>query len=196
MATGQQEYQTQVYHASTMTVQNQFQYPVSSSPPASPPHAYSQQQSVQRSPVSPAQSASSYDGENDASIPKSATDIVRQRGANMRALALLEVEVTGQAPATAKPTSALTARQAAIARHEEKKRLARVNKEKEIFGNPEPVLIAPTKKLAETTRKVKKMTDEERGMETVADFKCQMDLDLEQQAKMKALRLLEKGFMN
>lgn len=57
-----------------------------------------------------------------------------------------------------------------------------------------PLLKKRQTKLAETTRKVKVVEDEE-GIETVHEMKCQLELDRENEAKKTALRLLELGFM-
>lgn len=214
MATEQREYQTQVYHVPSVTVQNEFQYPdspvhvlaSSASTPVSPAHSPPSPTYFSNSaPFQIASPVSSLYNVGDECIDnlKSATDVYRERGANMRALALLSLQVGGVAPNDKpKPATALTARKAAILRYEQqqKERIAlkaKFKADKEAFGKREPVLVAPSRrrKLAETTRKVKRPSDEDEGMDTITDMKCQLDLDREEQAKNRAIRLLNGGLM-
>jgi hypothetical protein len=181
--TAQQEYPTQVYHAASMTIQNDFQYPMPVSPTrSSSPTSYSN-----TAPLTP----SSYEDDNDGDICnlKSSTDVYRQRGANIRALALLEVEITGTIQ---NPKAQAAAKKGEREREEKMEQKVRLKKEKEAFAKRGPVLVA---KKAETTRKVKPSSEEDVGIETIAEMKCQLDLDREEQAKYKALSLLENGFM-
>jgi hypothetical protein len=205
MTTEHQEYQTQVYHVPSMTLQKEFQYP--DSPAASSSRAVI---SPAGSPNSTMQNiniasviSTSYDGDEEyIDSLKSSTDVYRERGANLRALALLDVEVAGVEPYDKpKPGSAMTARKAAILNYEQQqkeKSALKLKSEMETFAKRAPVLVAPSRKnkLAETTRKVKKPSEEDFGIDNIADMKSQLDLDREQQAMHKALRLLNDGFMH
>ena len=223
----QQQYQTQVYHVPSMTVQNEFQYPDSpvgrsSSPravvsPAGSPKSIRQANNRNRNTANIASAVStSFDGDdNYIDSLKSSTDVYRERGANLRALALLNVSVAGNGTAAAdsygpndginkpQPVSALTTRKAAILKYElqQKEKCAlktKLQSEMEMFAKRSPVLVAPSRRniLAETTRKVKKVVSEEdEGIDRIADYKCQLDLDREELAMNKALRLLNSGSM-
>jgi hypothetical protein len=203
MTTGQQEYQTQVYHVQSMTLQNEFQYPrspvASSSRAVISPAGSPSTRRVNTATLNIASAIStSYDGDDEyIGSLKSETDVYRERGAKLQALALLNVEVGGVVPNDKPKVSAMTARRAAVLNYEQKQKekialKATVKALDEAYPKRAPVLVAPSrkKKLAETTRKVKPLEEDE-----FADFKCQMDLDREQQAKNKALRLLNHGFM-
>lgn len=214
----QQEYETQVYHLPSMTIQKEgFQYPdspkTSSSPravvsPAGSPRSTRQANTNANRNTDAINIASaistSFDGDDDyIDSLKSSVDVYRERGANLRALALLNKQVGGVEPDDRpKPVSALTARKAAILKYElqqkEKNALkTKLNSDMETYAKRAPVLVAPSrrKKVAETTRKVKKPSEEEEGIDKIADMKCQLDLDREEQAMNKALRLLNDGFM-
>jgi hypothetical protein len=223
-----QEYQTQVYHAPSMTVQKEFQYPDS-------PRAVASSSASSRTVVSPAGSprstrranmnrnasnanidsvvSTSFDGDDDyIDSLKSSTDVYRERGANLRALELLNTEVAGNGNDGNRPNdgvnnlppvSALTARKAAVLRYEQqqKEKMALKTKlqsdiETYVKRAAPPVLVAASRrtKLAETTRKVVALKEDE-GIDRIADMKCQLDLDREKEAMLKALRLLNHGFM-
>jgi hypothetical protein len=157
--------------------------------------------------------STSYDGGDDdeyniASL-KSSTDIYRERGASLRALTLLNFEIVGVGMPSSdkdKPKS-MTARQAAAFNYEQQQnikmaRKANLQREMEAFPKQRaPVLVAPSRRtnLAETTRKVKKPSAEDSedfGIDSIADMKCQLDLDREEHAKHKALRLLNYGVLS
>jgi hypothetical protein len=86
-------------------------------------------------------------------------------------------------------------RQDAAKRYEEKTKLKEASKahckEENQILKPAPKLVAPTskEKLASSTRKKKKPTPAE-DYETIADFKCQLDIDRERWAQKTALSLL------
>jgi hypothetical protein len=227
-----QEYQTQVYHAPSMTVQKEFQYPPDS------PRAVASSASSRTVVVSPSGSprstrlanmnrnannanitsvvSTSFDGDDDyIDSLKSSTDVYRERGANLRALALLHNEVAGNGNRDddhgpkeglnkSQPVSALTARKAAVLKYEQQQKEKMALKTKlqsdiKTYVKCAPVLVAARRqtKLAETTRKVQKVVTlkEDEGIDRIADMKCQLDLDREKEAMHKALRLLNHGFM-
>jgi hypothetical protein len=133
--------------------------------------------------------------ESEINEYKRGVDLYRQRGANLRALSLLDKEVAGVTTVMgAVPT---TARQAANAQYEQRKKekaeiRARFEQDRSKFTKPKPVLcIVRKEKLAETTRKIKPKTAED--FETVAEMKCQYDIDREKIAQTKALRLMSEG---
>lgn len=198
------------------------------SPPLSPSSSYLSDGSVsgrsQRGrPLSPA-SISNDDIENDEerrrimSSPidelKSDIDVYRQRGANMRALNLLEETAAGEThkkkqqprlspratlTGTGSPgaTTSLTTRQAAQREYEAKKKIkeqikARLKQDQVTYRPPPKLLVDLPEKLAETTRRPRAKTAEDvRDPETVAGMKCKLDWDREKDAQMKALRLLK-----
>jgi hypothetical protein len=224
MTMEQQEYQTQVYHLPSMTVQNQFQYPDSPVRSSSPRAVVV---SPSGSPTSTRQAKAAnnrgnkniaFDGDDHyIDSLKSSTDVYRERDANVRALALLNVQVARNGAGNGNgngaddhydlnSVSALTVRKAAILKYEQqqKERSALKTKTK-LQGEIEtfvkrgaPVLVAPSRRtiLAETTRKVQKVVSEEdEGIDRIADYKCQLDLDREKEAMNKALRMLNGGSM-
>jgi hypothetical protein len=152
--------------------------------------------------------STSYDGDDDGYIAslKSSTDVYRERGASLRALALLNVDIAGVAPNDQpRPYSGMTAGRAAALKYEQQQKQKIAYKAadtlKQASFKRAPILVAPSRrnKLAETTRKVKKPSAEveaDFGIDSIADMKCQMDLDREEMAQRKALRLLNDGFMS
>jgi hypothetical protein len=127
---------------------------------------------------------------------KGSMDVYRQRGAHMRALVLLDAQVAGIKQAAVAP---LTTRQAANMQYEQRQKekaeiRAKLQQEKELYAKRPPVLkVVRLEKLAESSRKPKPKTAQD--FETVAEMKCQWDLDREKIAQSKALRLLNQGFM-
>jgi hypothetical protein len=243
-----QEYQTQVYHVASMTVQNEYQYPpdspravagaASASPRSKVVSPSGSPRSIRRANANANANnntnngaaitsviSTSFDGDDDyIDSLKSSREVYMERGANLRALALLNTEVTGNGnggngnDGINKPTpvSALTARKAAILKYEqqqkEKYALALALETIQLqSGDSESTYAAKraasslvlahasrqNTKLAETTRKVKKvvLSKEDEGIDRIADMKCQLDLDREKEAMHKALRLLNHGFM-
>jgi hypothetical protein len=150
-----------------------------------------------------------YDHDNDVSNMKSDVDKYRQRGANMKALGLLNVVAAGEKykPLTERPAprlatgGGLTARQAANLQYEKRKKekmeVKAKKKEVEQFTRRAPKLVVPVRKekLAESTRKKKVTQDDTKNPETVCGMKCQLHWDREKEAQAKALRLLNEGFM-
>jgi hypothetical protein len=216
MTMEQQEYQAQVYHGPSMTLQKVFQYPDSPVAVASSPRAVvspagspkSTRQANRNTNIASAVSTSFDGDDNYIDSLKSSTDVYRERGANFRALALLNVEVAGNGAEYGpndginkpQPVSALTIRRAAVFKYEQQqkeKSALKLQGEMETFAKRSPVLVAPSSrnKLAETTRKIKKPLEEEEGIDRIADMKCQLDLDREKEAMRKALRLLNGGCM-
>jgi len=138
---------------------------------------------------------------------KSDIDVYRQRGANMRALNLLEETAAGakhkkkpQTPSSPQATTAgsgSTARQAAQREYEAKKKMkeqikARLKQDQITYRPPPKLLVDLPEKLAETTRRPRAKTAEDvRDPETVAGMKCKLHWDLEKDAQKKALRLLK-----
>jgi hypothetical protein len=124
-------------------------------------------------------------------IEKSELEIGREKVAGAKALCLMH-ETFGRSsdqPTKARPQvrGGLTARQAAAQRHEQE------SKQENNLLKPAPKLVVPTarEKLASSTRKSKKPTAVE-DFETIADFKCQLDLDRQEWAEKKALALLSR----
>jgi hypothetical protein len=148
----------------------------------------------------------SSDGASYDTVTKSGTDQIRERGAGIRALALLDSTLQ---PDYKKPASphAKTARQAAIENHEaytkEKRETKRIVRELK-NNNPPPgvtkriIAEKPLEKMATTTRKVDKRVNSEESAETVAELKCQLERDTEQWATKRALKMVDsfasKGF--
>jgi len=95
----------------------------------------------------------------------------------------------------------LTVRQAANQRYEiqkqEKARMKlKMKQDKEKYGRPEPVLVAPQgkEKLAESSRCRKRVSaGDASACETVGDMKCQLYREREKEAQKRALRLLEQS---
>ena len=116
-----------------------------------------------------------------------------------------DVSSSGQDPAQMKALELLgktayqnggrvTAREAAAIHYEARKMEKLQRKESQKRALKSPLLLKKPSKIAETTRKVK-VVQEEEGIETVHEMKCQLELDREATAKKKALRLLELGLM-
>jgi hypothetical protein len=142
---------------------------------------------------------------------KSDLDKIRQRGAGMRALSLLNDTAAGEkhkAPPAVKAQdggdsgsgggSALTARRAAILAYEKRQKekekvQAQLKRDFEMYGKRVPKLVVPARSeaMAETSRKKKPESDEDvRDPETVSGMKCKLHWDQEKEAKAKALKLL------
>jgi hypothetical protein len=156
--------------------------------------AFGQQQEQQSEPVC-------IDEPEPVQALKSDSDINRERCAKARALTLLnQVTAGGEAPSLGRDAP-LSIKQAAALRYEhacveKAKRKVQQKADMEKYGKPVPVLVAPVpkEKLAITTRARKPKTAEDvRDPETIAGMKCQLDLDREQLAQQKALRLLSEG---
>ena len=149
---------------------------------------------------------------------KSDLDVIRQRGANLRALSLLHVTAAGERyqilPDEGRGNSAtgpvlkvndggLSARRAAIVAYElrkqEKARVkAQLQQDLNTYGRPVPKLVVAVRKetLAESTRKKKPPTpDDVKDPETVSGMKCRLHWDREKEAQSKALKLLNEGYM-
>lgn len=157
------------------------------------------------------------DDEDNASVPdtsnniseyKSEIDTIRERGANRRALSLLDMAVTGT---TVKPTptGGLTMKQAAAIAYDKKvqeKTMLKIKlreqkeKYKEELAKTTKRLVAPVKpKLAETTRKPKDSNStndtnsnnvDNNNPDTIAEMKFPLEIEREEAAMKKALRLL------
>ena len=144
---------------------------------------------------------------------KSDLDKIRQKGAGMRALNLLNDTAAGEkhkAPPSVTTqqggaigfggggAAALTARRAAQLAYERKQKekekvQAQLKRDLEIYGRRVPKLVVPVRSeaLAETSRKKKPATDEDvRDPETVSGMKCKLHWDQEKEARARALKLL------
>lgn len=140
----------------------------------------------------------SSDGASYDTVKKSGTDQIRERGAAIRALALLDSTLQ---PDYKQPKSPLakTARQAAAEKHEaytkEKRETKRIIRELQ-KRNPPPgvtkrlVVEKPLEKMATSTRKVDKRVNAEDADETVAELKCQLERDMEKEATERALKMI------
>jgi len=83
-----------------------------------------------------------------------------------------------------------------IQKQEKARMKLKMKQDKEKYGRPKPVLIAPQgkEKLAESSRCRKRMSAEDFcACETVGDMKCQLYREREKEAQKRALRLLEQG---
>jgi hypothetical protein len=146
---------------------------------------------------------------------KSDLDKIRQRGAGMRALNLLNDTAAGEnhkAPPVVSAqkgsaigfggggAAALTARRAAQLAYEKKQKekekvQAQLKRDLEMYGRRVPRLAVPVRSeaLAETSRKKKPTTDEDvRDPETISGMKCQLYWDREKEATARALKLLNE----
>ncbi len=164
---------------------------VASSPPYSPVSCYSDE-------------LESIEVEaNEDVIKKSDIQRHRERGANMRALRLLDQDVAGEQHKRTSPVSPntyLTARQAAINRSEEERKLrkeaeARLREDMKL-NKPKPKLVVPKRRerMAETTRKVPTGPEDVKDPETIAGMKCQVDWDRQKYAENMALELVSSKY--
>lgn len=164
------------------------------------------------SPVSAFSSSSSnsYDSSEDAEYQGI---IGLDTGAGMKALSLLNEAVLGDGQLREKPAGAISAREAAILRYKSLPKQERAALKAKWKGDKEfnssnsdhsPTTraeprIVPRKRMevmATSTRAPKPLTPEDvRDPETVAGMKCQLDIDREDEARKKALRLLNEGFI-
>jgi hypothetical protein len=158
-------------------------------------------------PSSPSSAPSSSTNHNELELPselgkehikKNELDQRREKWANTEALKLMQ-ETVGRHTQTEEERrtqvrggmTARQLRQAAAKRYEEKTKLKEASKAENQILKPAPKLVAPTskEKLASSTRQKKKPTPEE-DYESIADFKCQLDIERERWAEKTALRLL------
>mmetsp|Transcript_15354 Transcript_15354/g.43253 ORF Transcript_15354/g.43253 Transcript_15354/m.43253 type:complete len:230 (-) Transcript_15354:296-985(-) len=117
----------------------------------------------------------------------------REIVANKKALALMDQTVNPAAAAAMK----MEADTESLNKTRPSKKQAAANRQKsklkyqaaKYSNEPRRVSIKAKEKLAETSRSVKIISAEDE-FETIADFKCQMDLDREEDATKKALRML------
>lgn len=142
-----------------------------------------------------------------ADLDKSETQKHRERGANLRALKLLDQDVAGEKYKRTSPVSptgssgsGLSARQAAIARYEEERKArkeaeAKLREEMKL-NRPKPILVPPKRpeRMAETTRKVPKGPEDVRDPETIAGMKCRADWDRQKYAEHMALELVSSKY--
>lgn len=121
-----------------------------------------------------------------------------ERGANMKALLLLDKTVAGVAPA---PTTGVkTARQAISEQYEKRKQEKRnaknmVKAVKMYDKETRPAKLVAEKKLekmATTTRKIKIRPEDVRDPDTVAGMKSELEVENEKDAKEKALKMMDE----
>jgi hypothetical protein len=158
-------------------------------------------------PASPASSSytSAYEADDDEVI-KSEMDIYRERGANRRALEKFDAIIRGDIDRPRKGSldlPSITARKAAIMHHEQRQKerkefKAKMKGDEEKFARPRPLLVPrkPLEEMAETTRRPRSKTEDDvRDPETVRGMLCKLHLDMEMEAKTKALDLLREGYL-
>lgn len=134
---------------------------------------------------------------------KSQTALDIERGANMRALRLLDNAIAGEAHRPKHPqplrTGGKTARQAANEKYEKEKEerhrfqamLKDVKKHEKESQPKKLVSEKKMEKMATTTRKIKVKPEDVRDPETVAGMKCELDIEREKHAEKIALKLVE-----
>lgn len=134
---------------------------------------------------------------------KSQTALDVERGANMRALRLMDDAIAGEAHKPTHPqplrTGAKTARKAAIEKYEMEKEerhkiqamLKEVKKHEKESQPKKLVRDKKMEKMATTTRKIKLKPEDVRDPETVAGMKCELEIEREKHAEEKALKLVE-----
>jgi hypothetical protein len=131
-------------------------------------------------------------GADEERVEKSELDAGRERVAGSRALMLLQQTVAARPQVR---SDGLTARQAAIKRHEDKCKMQHASnaRYKEENGILKPVAKLATpkakEKMAQTTRKIK-IPDAVEDFETITDLKCQLDIERQQEAEKRALHML------
>jgi len=145
---------------------------------------------------------------------KGSMDKVRERGANIRALALLDATVGCDVSAAARMASdplpksstmtkqqhSAILREAAIVKYKEKKRMqanlrASGKPVSKPAPAPAPVVKQDQEALAESSRKIAKAAEDFRDPETVAGMKGQLDVEREERAKKRALQIMKYGMM-
>jgi len=140
---------------------------------------------------------------------KGSRDKFMERGANMRALALLHETVGGDVSAAAhmasnpvpERKSSAAIRREAIERYAEKQRAMKAEKAA-LKPKPDgarflPQPVAPVlndqEKLAESSRKPIQAEGEYRDPETIAGMKCDIEIAREERAKKRALQMMKYG---
>lgn len=144
---------------------------------------------------------------------KRSKDKYKERGANMRALALLHETVGNEVNAEArmasnpihKKQSSKALRQALIDKYK-KEQKAKAKAPEMPTPEPKPnvaqqfVIARPTveppegqEQLAESSRKFVKAAENFRDPETVAGMKCDLEIEREERAKSRALRMMKYG---